>query len=60
MDLHKSYIMLGLIIALSLFCGIVAHAQETSNLSIKSTAKTERQSSTTSIVDRAIERSYLP
>ena len=30
MDVHKSYIVLGLIIALALFCGIMANAEETS------------------------------
>jgi hypothetical protein len=61
MDLHKSYIVLGLIIALALFCGIMANAQETSNTPITSTsAKTQPDSSFWTIVDRAVERVYLP
>jgi len=61
MDLHKSYIMLGLIIALALFCGIVASAQETSHVpTTTASAKTEPHGSIWTIVDRAIERSYLP
>ena len=62
MNLHKSFIVLGLIIAFALFCGIVALAQETSTGPTASiTAQTEQQQcSVRAAVDRAIERSYLP
>jgi hypothetical protein len=68
MESHKSYIVLGLVIAFVLFFGIMAHADDaihpikitrnTPTTTTKATA--EFQELISAVMDRALENGYLP